>query len=133
MRKELGIGVLLALLVTCCYAEDAPMYDVSRNNCVRILTDEKSVGSGFFLDEYHVATCFHVAAKEWTLKIEPNEVTELQWTPQDNIQVEMDDGAIVSATFLSDVGCALHTDPIIQRIELIRHEGVSAFVWTERV
>ena len=36
----------------------------SRENCVLIQsTSTKSAGTGFFLDDQHVATCFHVIAK----------------------------------------------------------------------
>lgn len=119
MKMKLSPVLLVALLAASCGEEDKQMYDVSRSNCARIVAANNPVGSGFFIDEQHVVTCFHVAAKEWVLQLQSNQVIQITWAPQDDLQIEMEDGTKVSATFLS-TPTEQDPSPIIHDFAILR-------------
>lgn len=61
-------------------ASDQRVIRQSRVNCVKVLVNTSTTaGTGFFLDERHVATCFHVIA----------EIKVTNQTPQPNIDFKM--------------------------------------------
>ncbi len=73
----------------------------SRQACVRILQGGQSVGTGFFLDGRHLATCFHVAADDWTLKVEGGVVKQLAFRWRSELSIQLHDGRVVPVEPLS--------------------------------
>lgn len=76
--------------------------ETARAACVRILHDGgKPVGTGFFLDARHVATCWHVAAGKFDLRVDHGVVKSLTWEPRPALQVLTAAGEVVNAEVLS--------------------------------
>ena len=60
----------------------------SRSNCVRVLiNNDTPSGTGFFIDQQYVATCFHVVAKNCSVKIDSNNMMTPKFELYKNIRI----------------------------------------------
>lgn len=120
MRAFLVLAIAVALWSTSCTTADQSIESLSRANCVRILVNNNDpVGSGFFLDDYHVATCFHVVAKRWAVETQSNAVVKLDWELYNNLCIELESGDKIEATFLS-IPTKQDPTPIIHDFSILK-------------
>lgn len=76
--------------------------ETSRTLGVRILIDGKTpAGSGFFIDNQTVVTCFHVVARTWFAKLDKGVVQELSVDLASDIRVLSVDGQELAAEVVS--------------------------------
>ena len=96
--KNVISGLLMVFLILILSCKVAParemnMFDVSRSSTVSVVSKAKnSKGTGFFIGEQHVATCFHVVAK---VSAEGN---NLKWVVHPDIEVILPSGESIGAT-----------------------------------
>ncbi len=83
-------------------ATDRGIVEVSRTLAARVLIDGKTAaGSGFFLDNQHVATCFHVVARKWSAKADKGVVKDVSFELAPDIRVISVDGQEIAAEVVS--------------------------------
>lgn len=120
MKLCLASILAVVLLASSCAAAEQSVDTLSRVNCVRILINKKDpAGSGFFLDDRHVVTCFHVIAKNWALEVQPNTTVKLDWKLHTDLRVELETGEKIEATFLS-VPTKQDPTPIIHDFAILK-------------
>ena len=103
-HSKLILFVLLTITSANCPAEieksksKANVLSLSRRNCVRILIDDKPVGSGFFIHKSHVATCCHVITAKVSID---QKQKKFEWKAHAKIFALCDDGEKIEAICVS--------------------------------
>lgn len=97
MNKLLKISLVLILFFSTNFSEEIKsMYNLSRKSCVKVFSIQgNSSGSGCFISDNLVATCFHVVAN-----IEVNG-QNVSWNMYPDIKIFTSNGEEISATCIS--------------------------------
>jgi len=120
MKTSLVCSLAVVLLAPSCATAQQSVDTLSRSNCVRILINKKDpAGSGFFLDDRHIATCFHVVTKKYALQVQSNVVMKLDWEPHPDLWIELENGDKIEAAFLS-VPTKQDVTPIIHDFAVLK-------------
>jgi S1-C subfamily serine protease len=87
--------VISCLSVSEAMAQETNLLELSRSSGVKLISQSgNSSGSGFFIDDQHVLTCFHVVA---ALSVKDKTVT---WTIYPDIQVVLPSGETIGGTVM---------------------------------
>ena len=106
-RKNIYKRIILLILVFATHSigegqtkKVRSILEESRDNCVKIsVHSTNSLGTGFFLDDLHIATCFHVIGS-WQINqsVNPPEANILLGT---GIKVLLEDGEVIDAEIVT--------------------------------
>lgn len=115
--KTIIAGLLMQLSILSCAAaqeRQANMFDVSRSSTVKVVSKTgDSKGTGFFIGEQHIATCFHVIA---ALSVEGNNI---KWAIHPDLEVVLPSGESIGATLVT-IPTQKDPSPLMQDYAILR-------------
>lgn len=108
------LGLLTCFPMGGCIAQGTDVLELSRNSGVMLSSQSKnSKGSGFFVGDQHVLTCFHVVA---ALVVQGSTVN---WNLHPDLQVILPSGETISASVVS-VPTQADPNPLLQDFALVK-------------
>lgn len=94
---------------------DSTVINNSRKSCVKIYSQQgQSVGTGFFISDDLIATCFHVVAK-----LIPNSNNTINWNIYQDLQVVTVNGETVSVTCIT-IPNDKSSEPLFQDFAILK-------------
>lgn len=115
MKKLISIiaCLIIPLSTNYCFGENN-MYDLSKKSCVKVISQSgNSSGSGFFIGEDIVATCFHVIAN---ITVDGQTIN---WSVFTDLKVITSDGQEILATCIS-LPNATDSSPLIYDFAILK-------------